>query len=323
VRIARRYVEAFKENLNVIGLTTAAAVSAATVNPLPLLVSLVAEAAYLLFVPDSKWYDARLSKRYDVQLETQRKRVREQVVPTLRQAMQKRFTRLEEMRGQMDAQAIERETWFCEVLDKLDYLLEKFLVFASKESQFRDYLHSVQQEVGSGKKRKNKGDTRFESKPTEDRRQRHAPVSAPGKLARSDSQLPSDETDEDADVRWVSVTVVEIQSYYDREIAGLEKERDQEKDADTQAILQKRLEVIKRRREFVGKIEKILANLNHQLRLVEDTFGLINDEIRARSPEQLLADIEQVVGQTDNMAKVLEEVAPYEQLVARMQQTMT
>ena len=60
------------------------------------------------------------------------------------------------------------------------------------------------------------------------------------------------------------------------------------------------MEVIKRRKEFVGKMEKILANLNHQLRLVEDTFGLINElKMRARSPEQLLIDIEEVVGQTD------------------------
>ena len=80
---------------------------------------------------------------------------------------------------------------------------------------------------------------------------------------------------------------------------------------DTLAILDKRMEVIKRRKEFVGKMEKILANLNRQLRLVEDTFGLINDEMRARSPEQLLIDIEEVVGQTDDMAQLLEEMAPY------------
>ena len=41
----------------------------------------------------------------------------------------------------------------------------------------------------------------------------------------------------------------------------------------------------------------------------EDTFGLINDEIRARSPEQILADIEEVVVATDTMSTALEEVA--------------
>jgi hypothetical protein len=52
--------------------------------------------------------------------------------------------------------------------------------------------------------------------------------------------------------------------------------------------------------------------------LVEDTFGLTNDEIRARSPEQILADIDDVVSQTDTMVQVLEELAPYEQMAARL-----
>lgn len=86
---------------------------------------------------------------------------------------------------------------------------------------------------------------------------------------------------------------------------------------DTRAILQKRIDVLARRYDFAGKIGKILFNLHHQLRLVEDTFGLINDEIRARSPEQILADIEEVVVATETMSSALEELAPYEQLTAR------
>ena len=67
-----RYLQAFKESFNVVGLTTAVAVSAATLNPLPLLAGLVAEAAYLLFVADSRWYAARLSRRYDAEVEQRR-----------------------------------------------------------------------------------------------------------------------------------------------------------------------------------------------------------------------------------------------------------
>ena len=63
-----------------------------------------------------------------------------------------------------------------------------------------------------------------------------------------------------------------------------------------------------------------MLNLNHQLELLEDTFGLISDEIRARPPEQVLADIEDVVSQTNTMTQVLEEMAPYEQSLARMMQ---
>ena len=91
-----------------------------------------------------------------------------------------------------------------------------------------------------------------------------------------------------------------------------------EEDASTKAVLEKRQDVLQRRYDFVGKIGKILTNLNHQLQLLEDTFGLINDEVRARSPEQILADIDEVVVATDSMSSALEELAPYEQLTARV-----
>ena len=96
------------------------------------------------------------------------------------------------------------------------------------------------------------------------------------------------------------------------------KETEQETDDDTKAVLEKRLDVLQRRQEFIGKVDKILTNISNQLKLLEDTFGLINDEIRARSPEQVLADIDDVVTQTNTMTEVLEELAPYEQMAARM-----
>jgi len=70
--------------------------------------------------------------------------------------------------------------------------------------------------------------------------------------------------------------------------------------------------VLGRRREFIGKIGRIQTNLLHQLSLVEDTFGLISDEIRAQPPEQVLADINDVVSQTNTMTQLLEEFAPFE-----------
>lgn len=321
MRVAKRYLEAFKEDLNIIGLTAAAALSAATLNPLPLLASLVAEAAYLLYVPDSRWYDSRRSKRYDAEVESRRAQLKDRIVPTLRQQLQERFTQLEQMRIQINAQSIEGEAWFRDVLSKLDYLLEKFLMFASRETQFRSYLDSVRHEMAGEKQRAKKNQTLLQEPPPVDGRRRGAPVSSFDKGAHKQSQAPPDEAVADTDEQWVKETVVEIQCSYDNEIAKIVKAREQEREPDTLAILEKRLEVIERRKEFVGRMQKVLLNLNHQLRLVEDTFGLINDELRARSPEQLLADIEEVVGQTESMTRVLEEIAPYEQMVARMQQS--
>ncbi len=299
-----RYLEALKENFNVVGLTTAAALSAATLNPLPLLAGLAFEAAYLLFVPDSRWYDVRLAKRYDAAVAHRRQALKEQVLPTLRPAMQARFGHLEVIRGQINAQPVEGQTWFREVLRKLDYLMEKFLLFAGKEAQFRSYLQSLLQELGVEPHLAR--DTGYDLGLAGD---------GPARRARP---APAERLPLDRDERWVQQAIAAVQARYQTEMEDLRRLHENETDGNTKNILEKRLDVLQRRREFAGKIGKILSNLNHQLQLLEDTFGLINDEIRARSPEQILSDIEEVVWQTDTMTKVLDEVAPLEQMVARL-----
>src|SRR5947209_772886 len=168
MRRSNRYLEAFRESFNVVGLTTAVALSAAMLNPLPLLAGLVAEAAYLLFVADSSWYAKRLSRRYDAEVEKRRQQIKEQALPTLRPSMQARFARLEEMRDQINAQPVEGQPWFREVLRKLDYLLEKFLQFASKEAQFRTYLQSLLAEVRDSQPQRS-SDFGFDLRRTDDR----------------------------------------------------------------------------------------------------------------------------------------------------------
>ncbi len=66
---------------NTVGLAGFAAISAATLNPVPLLGALVVEAAYLLFVPDSKWFERRLASKYDKEVEDRRRKLRDQVFP--------------------------------------------------------------------------------------------------------------------------------------------------------------------------------------------------------------------------------------------------
>lgn len=274
-----RYLEAFKEGGNLIGLTSLVAASAALLSPLPLLAGLVVEAAYLLFVPDSHWYDARLSRRGDVEVEQRRRQLKAQTFTLLDTDMQARFTRLEEIRTQINAQAQDDRKWFLTVLRKLDYLLEKFLLFAGKEAEFRRYIGSVwHDECGSRRGAAGRGAGEAGTPPAS----RAAPM------------------------------VTEVQASYKRDIEQARALQAKETDANTKAVLDKRIQVLEQRSEGVGKIGRILTNLQYQLALLEDTFGLINDQIRARSPEQVLADIEGVVDQTDSMTQLLEELAPYE-----------
>ncbi len=279
-----KFLQALQEHYNLIGIASAFTLSMVVGNPLPLIVGLVAEAGYLIFVPDSKWYVARLSKKYDVEIEKQRMQLKEKVFGSLLPEQQERFLRLEARRKQIETVAAEDKNWFREILRKLDYLLDKFLMFGAKECEFRTHLESLQQEL------RNEPTAQFPVASSSSRRNR-----------RDMSTTRARQSSEDI--------VQEVQDSYEREMNRIRNETDREQDENTHSIQEKRLDVIQRRSDFVGKIGKILLNLDQQMRLVEDTFGLINDEIRARSPEQLLADIEEVVVASNTMTVTMEEVA--------------
>lgn len=285
--MSNKFLEAFKENGNLVGIASTVALSAALLNPLPLLVGAVAETAYLLFVPDTSWYRARIARRSEQDVEGQRQRVRAQILPLLRPDMRKRYERLEEVRRQIEAQTRDQGTWLQDMLRKLDYLLEKFLDFARKEQEYRNYLQSLL----------------LAARGTSPRA---------GLAARVPNSLPSTMPD-----AWIPQAIGEVQADYTRDLSVLQQTLSNETDADSKAILQKRADVLVRRQEYVSKMGKTLTNLSYQLQLVEDTFGLINDEVRARSPEQVLSDIDDVVTQTDVMARTLEEIAPLDQMIAR------
>jgi len=271
-----RVRDAFMEGYNTLGLASLVAVSAATLNPLPLIMGVVAEAAYLLFVPDSKWYAERVEAKYDAEVMRRRNRLKDEVLPTVTGLTAERFLRLEQVRSQIDSQTGGDRKPYRQVLRKLDYLLEKFLLFGQKQSQFRTYLTNLLNDA-----------------------ENRAPEPAKGRHGVEPTES------------WARKTSERIQEDYKRELTKLEAEVGKETNLHTVAILEKRREVIQRRSEYVEKIAETLTNLGHQLRLMEDTFGLINDEIRARSPEQVLADIDGVVNQTDLLTERLEEVAPF------------
>ena len=272
-----RVRDAFMEGANTVGLASLVALSAATLNPLPLIFGAVAEAAYLLFVPDSKWYAERIETKYDAEVARRRERLKLEVLPTVAGTTADRFLRLEYVRSQIDTQTGGDRKPYRQVLRKLDYLLEKFLLFGQKQAQFRAYLTNLLQEV--------------ENRPAEspDKRQMLEPGEG-----------------------WARKTAAKIQEHYEKEIEGMNEHLLKETNLHTTAILEKRKEVLQRRGQYVERIAETLTNLGHQLGLMEDTFGLINDEIRARSPEQVLADIDGVVNQTDSLTERLEEVAPFD-----------
>ena len=268
-----RTTQAFLEGCNTIALASTVTLAAITGSPLPILAGVLLEAAYLLFVPDSKWYQNRLIAKYDAEVVERRQKLQAQVFPMLEDETRQRFARLRNMRDQIERDSPADGRRYREVIRKLDYLLEKFLIFASKDVEFERYMGEVYDEVGS------KGRI----------------------LARSRA---NDET-------WVRQVVERIQEGYDHEIGEVDGKLETEENMHNVAVLKKRAEVLGRRKQYVVSIGEILVNLKFQLHLIEDSFGLINDEIRARSPEQVLADIEDVVVKTDSLTEALQEISPF------------
>jgi hypothetical protein len=245
-------------------------------------------------------------------VEQRRQQMKERTLPTLSASMQARFGRLEETRRQIETQSQDDATWFREVLRKLDYLLDKFLMFASKEVQFRNYLLSICSEGKSGNRNDRAGYDDYDLS----RDRRAARNSRPPQVKRQ--MVPPEAPAIEFSEEWTERVVQEILDRFEKDLTEIEERLETEQDPANRAILEKRTDVMKRRQEHVGRIGKILINLHQQLQLVEDTFGLINDEIRARSPEQVLLDIEEVVQTTDSMTKALEEITSFEQLTARI-----
>ncbi len=287
---------AFQEGGNIVSLAGLFALSAATLNPLPLLVGLIAEAVYLLFVPDSKWYKDRLETKYDKEVADRRAKLKERVFPHLSNGEISRFNRLEKQRGTISPTDGDKP-YYRDVLRKLDYLLEKFLLFAEKRHEFHSYIESILEEVRSA-------EPVFEIE---------SGVKSGKKKRVKIGESPVIDDSQRSDY-WVLGAVEEIQGSYAEDIEQLHARLSIEQNLHNKALFDKRIEIVGRRSQYVSRIGEILSNLSHQMQLMEDTFGLISDEIRARSPEQILADIDHVVNQSDNLSDSLRELAPFDEM---------
>lgn len=304
--VRNKLKRAWFEPANLIGLAGAAALSAALLNPIPLLVGLVAEAAYLLFVPDSAWFTKRLAKSFDQEVIDHREKLKEAVFPKLRDDVRSKVLWLESARRNIEASGNSIDPWFREALRKLDFLLEKYIQFGEKEADYNKYLFTLlQQSVDSFEKSER---------------------SKLGLGVRIFDELRNGEIGEmDAFHGWTNFTGTEhadsiaaMDSFYQREIEHLQQSAESETVFATKEILTKRTSVMTRRREFVTRLGDTLINIRHQMDLIAETFGLINDEIRARSPEQVLADIDDVVLGATTLTDTLDQLTPSDQVVTKL-----
>ncbi len=267
-----RFWAAFKENVNVVALATTATLAAATTDVRPLLLGVALEGLYLVLVPNSSWYRARLAERNEEGEHERRAVVKRLYLSQLSAVMQARWIRLENVRESVAAKIDDDPQWFRPIVDKLDDLLEKWLEFGAREQEIRSALE-----------------------------QAHAMLSD----AQTAGAPPVTQNQ-------IVPMVARIRNGYAREIAQLENQLAHEADFGRQQLLKNRREVLQRRSDWAERSSQMRDVLLQQLELLEDTFGLVQDQLRARAPERVLADLESVLWRTKTASEQLQELSALE-----------
>lgn len=279
-----QYIEAFKEPWNLLGMASCTMLATATWDFRIFCVGAVVEALYLMVFADSNIYQKKLKdKENKLKEEEFRKEfddLRSIALCQVSRPIAERFQTLEHIRNQVERASADKETWYLDVVRKLDQMLMAFLNFGLKESQFRNHLHNAVSTLATQKKR-----------------------SGSNKVG----PCPDDATLEEVE-QWTRDVAEYITQSYSNEIADVESKISQTQAADPNLpILQKRSELIKRRSEYAGKVGRMLVSMHHQMRLLEDTFGLISDEAQSRPPQQVLTDIEEAVFQSTLLTTAIDE----------------
>ena len=141
------YKHAFNEKANWFGMAAAVGLSAVLFTPVPLIVGAAAEAIYLIFVPDSKWYRRRVDQIYEKEVAAKREAMKAQMLKELSDRDRSRFRRLEGLRtqifGAMNRESESVRSIMGAELRKLDYLLESYLSFLSAHARYERHLAQI------------------------------------------------------------------------------------------------------------------------------------------------------------------------------------
>jgi hypothetical protein len=295
MRIPQILKSVFLEPFNLGMIVIAGLVFAVSHNFGLLLGAAFVEAAYLIFVPGSAWYKERYEHKLEEGHAAQREDLKNALLPELTPEDRKRYEQLRLSREAMDRTLDARtKTDLEEVLRKLDYLLDRFLIFASKRVQYRRYLLAMEYP-----------DHVLTMEKHAERRRKLQPSGQGGwtpSLAEVEQILP------------------QVRRRIDQRIEEIESEIAAEQDPVNKDVLLKNLQIVQKRRDRIEQIGKIIVNLDRQLELTEDTFGLINDEIRARSPRQILDDVSEVVTQAELTTQIIEAAAPFDERLEQLQE---
>jgi hypothetical protein len=237
----------------------------------------------MLVVPHTAWFQRRLRQKRQAALAHDREARRHQVWQRLLPEDRRRFEALERMRGEIDQQA-RASSIPPEMLRRLDDLLHRFLEFGEKRAEYLEYLRGLlKQEVGITASRQGWwGGTG----PAVDR-------GRPGEAM-----------------------LQRLLQHYEQEITAVQQSLEGATSGDD--VRRNNLRVLQQCEENLPQIGTILHDLDQQMELVLNTFTLLNSQARTRPPEQMLSDVQEVVGSAEALTEAMAELAPLEQAVQRL-----
>lgn len=284
-----QYKAALQEPWNLVALSTFGAWFLATMNPLAFIVGGILEAAYLLTFPDTSYYQGVLEQRAREGADKESEQARQSLLLRAnylagdrREKLRRLITIYDNLMKDIIGQDADV---YSDSLKKMFDCLESYASFAKKESEFTIHLVSLRSEAELQARQ------------------------ASGKSKSKSSQEPSGEDAADANSeQWVQETVASISANYLKVVDALTAQVNSRDQSDPiVVVLRQRLLVAQKRAELIKRSGSILLSLRQQMELLEETFGLLNDQMRARQPGEITGVIENLVYQTQHMTEVLEE----------------
>jgi hypothetical protein len=283
--MSRKTIEAFKDAINWIGSGVVLATGFLLPDPsLTPVIWLGYEAAYLLVVPRTAWFQRRMRVKREAALAHHRESLRHQVWQRLLPEDRRRFEALERMRSEIDQQA-KASSIPPEMLRQMNDLLPRFLEFAQKRAEYLEYLRGLmKQEVGITASRQGWwGGT--------------GPAADRGRPGEAMLQR--------------------LIQHYKEEIATVQQALAGETPGSAD-VRRNNLKVLQQCQENLTQMGTILHDLDQQMELVVNTFTLINSQARTRPPEQLVSEVREVVGSAEALREAMAALAPLEQAVQRL-----
>ena len=276
------------------GVIAVASALSPAMAPLYIAGALLLHGAAVIFLPGSPWYQRRLRRRYDKLVSAARAKARTELLPRLPIDCQNRYALLEERRDQIFAELGDNDDpLLMDLARKLDFMLDKFLAFASKQQQFDAFLQG----------RLPEGEIPV-----------FGPVPQPPKRRREKAKPP----EEIGLLEAAEARLAELRE-------AIDAERAQEKpDEQSLDILERSLSIVERQHEKFVEMDKMVSRIAIQLGAIEDTFQLIHGEIVAmRSPTHVMDDLDSVVAGVESTALLVEQTEPIRAQLEALDQTLT